>query len=314
ARSAGYRTVHEFSDLKIFEQQIGAVLSESGPVFADLKITSGGPQERDYTRLHGPHVHKAFRDALAADANGGTKRRDPNDGIAFAGILVLLATGVHTMPASAQASDYPRRAITFMVGFAPGGGIDTFARVVAQELTEQTGISVVIENRAGAASHITAKAGAGAAPDGDELLFTVHSFAINQTLYKNPGHATEDLRPVVFVAIDSLALAVHAANPALSLPDFLQAGKTVSFNFGFGGSSARIAAEYVFNVLAKANTTGVPFQSGAPALNALLGRHVDIITAPVAEVYPQIEQGAVRALAVPGPRRGAAPRPAPPPA
>jgi len=67
ARSAGYRTVHEFSDLKIFEQQIGAVLSESGPVFADLKITSGGPQERDYTRLHGPHVRKAFRDALAAD-------------------------------------------------------------------------------------------------------------------------------------------------------------------------------------------------------------------------------------------------------
>jgi len=53
----------------------------------------------------------------------------------------------------------------------------------------------------------------------------------------------------------------------------------------------------VFNVLAKANATGVPFQSGAPALNALLGRHVDIIMAPVAEAHPQIEQGAVRALA-----------------
>ncbi|HSV24014.1 MAG TPA: tripartite tricarboxylate transporter substrate binding protein [Xanthobacteraceae bacterium] len=233
-------------------------------------------------------------------------RRFPYHSIAVAGILVLLAMGFHTMPASAQASDYPRRAITFMVGFAPGGGIDTFARVVAQELTEQTGISVVIENRAGAASNIAAKAVAGAAPDGYTLLFTGNSFAINQTLYKNPGYATEDLRPVVFVAIDSLALAVHAANPARSLPDFLQAGKTISFNFGFGGSSARIAAEYVFNVLAKANTTGVPFQSGAPALNALLGRHVDIITAPIAEVYPQIEQGAVRALAVTGPRRAAA--------
>jgi tripartite-type tricarboxylate transporter receptor subunit TctC len=62
----------------------------------------------------------------------------------------------------------------------------------------------------------------------------------------------------------------------------------------------------VFNVLAKANATGVPFQSGAPALNALLGKHVDIITAPVAEVHPQVEQGAVRALAVTGPRRVAA--------
>jgi tripartite-type tricarboxylate transporter receptor subunit TctC len=114
------------------------------------------------------------------------------------------------------------------------------------------------------------------------------------------------LRPVVFVAIDSQTLAVNASRPARSLPEFLQAGKTAPFNFGFGGSSARIAAEYVFNVLAKAHATGVPFQSGAPALNALLGKHVDIVMAPVAEVHPQIQQGAVRALAVTGPRRAGA--------
>ena len=66
ARSAGYRAVHEFSDVKIFEQQVGALLAEPGPVFADLKITSSGPQERDYARIHGPHVRQAFRDALAA--------------------------------------------------------------------------------------------------------------------------------------------------------------------------------------------------------------------------------------------------------
>jgi sulfopyruvate decarboxylase subunit beta len=66
ARAAGYRGVHEFSDLRVFEQRIGAVLAEEGPVFADLKIVADGPQEREYTRLHGPHVRKAFRDALAA--------------------------------------------------------------------------------------------------------------------------------------------------------------------------------------------------------------------------------------------------------
>src|SRR5258708_3650093 len=212
------------------------------------------------------------------------------DGIAAAAVA-MMAT-FPAAPASAQAADYPRRPITFIVGFAPGGGIDTFARVVAQELTEQAGFAVVIENRAGAASNIAAKTVAGAAPDGYTLLFTGNSYAINQTLYKNPGYATEDLRPVVFVAIDSQALAVHAANPARTLPEFLETGKTAPFNYGFGGSSARIGAEYVFNVLAKANATGVPFQSGAPALNALLGRHVDIIMAPVAEAHPQIEQGA----------------------
>lgn len=227
-------------------------------------------------------------------------------GLAAVAVAAIATSELPAATAYAQAPDYPRRAITFIVGFAPGGGIDTFARVVAQELTEQAGFSVVIENRAGAASNIAAKAVAGAAPDGYTLLFTGNSYAINQTLYKNPGYATADLRPVVFVAIDSMALAVHAANPARSLPQFLEAGRAAPFNFGFGGSSARIIAEYVFNVLAKANATGVPFQSGAPALNALLGRHVDIVAAPVAELYPQIEQGAVRALAATGPHRAAA--------
>jgi tripartite-type tricarboxylate transporter receptor subunit TctC len=226
--------------------------------------------------------------------------------LAVTGFAALLGLALHAAPAQAQANsqgaDYPSRSITFIVGFAPGGGIDTFARVVAQELNE-AGFSIVIENRAGAASNIAAKAVAGATPDGYTLLFTGNSYAINQTFYRNPGYATEDLRPVVFVAIDSQALAVYAANQARSLPEFLQARKTAAFNFGFGGSSARIGAEYVFKVLVKADATGVPFQSGAPALNALLGKHVDIIMAPVAEVHPQIEQGAVRALAVTGPRR-----------
>jgi tripartite-type tricarboxylate transporter receptor subunit TctC len=164
----------------------------------------------------------------------------------------------------------------------------------------------VIENRPGAASNIAAKAVAASPPDGHTLLFTGNSYAINQTFYKNPGYATADLRPVVFVAIDSQGLAVTAANPARTLPEFLQAAKAKPFTFGYGGSSARIVAEYVFKVLAKANGTGVPFQSGAPALNALLGGHVDILAGPVAEVHPQVEQGAARVLAVTGPRRAGA--------
>jgi thiamine pyrophosphate-dependent acetolactate synthase large subunit-like protein len=64
ARAAGHRNVHEFSDLKIFEQRVGAVLEEEGPVFVTLKIIASGPRERDYSRLHGVHVRKAFREAL----------------------------------------------------------------------------------------------------------------------------------------------------------------------------------------------------------------------------------------------------------
>jgi tripartite-type tricarboxylate transporter receptor subunit TctC len=145
-------------------------------------------------------------------------------------------------PARAQAPEYPNGKITFIVGFAPGGGIDTFARVIAQGLGEQFGYSIVIENRPGAASNIAAKAVAAAPPDGHTVLFTGNSYAINQTFYKNPGYATADLRPVAFVAIDSQGLAVNAANPARTLPEFLQAAKAKPFAFGYGGSSARIVA------------------------------------------------------------------------
>jgi uncharacterized protein YceH (UPF0502 family) len=66
AKAAGYRNVYEFSDLQNFEQQVGAVLAEDGPVFVHLRIERCGPQERDYNRIHGPEVRQAFKDALAA--------------------------------------------------------------------------------------------------------------------------------------------------------------------------------------------------------------------------------------------------------
>jgi tripartite-type tricarboxylate transporter receptor subunit TctC len=224
----------------------------------------------------------------------------------FAGTLVGLALLSALASAPSAAQTYPDRRITFLVGFAPGGGIDTFARVIAQALTDRYGWQIVVENRPGAASNIAAKLVSGATPDGYTLLATGNSYAINQTLYRNPGYATEDIVPVAIVALDQQSLAVNADNPARSLKDFLAASQTKPFTFGYGGSSARIAAEFIFRVSAKSNGTGVPFQSGAPALSALLGHHVDINVGPVAEVTPQIRQGAVRALAVTGPRRAEA--------
>src|SRR3977135_4269111 len=88
------------------------------------------------------------------------------------------------------------------------------------------------------------------------------------------------------------------AIPLKTLSEFVAAHKDKPFNFGFGGSSARIGSEYVLKVLLKTKATGVPFQSGAPALNALLGNHVDIIAGPIAEIYPHVLQGNKRALAV----------------
>ena len=208
--------------------------------------------------------------------------------------------------AHAEAADYPARKLTFVVGFAAGGGVDTMARIVAQGLAEQFGYQIVIENRPGAASNIAAKAVASAAPDGYTFLFTGNSLAINQTLYKNLNYSIDELRAVAIAAIDSHGLAVNAERPFRTLAEFLDASHDKAFNIGYGGSSARIVAEYVFKVLAKTPAVAVPFQSGLPAINALLGNHVDIVAGPVAEIYPQVQQGALRALAVTGPRRAQA--------
>ncbi len=205
--------------------------------------------------------------------------------------------------ALAQTTDYPNRKITMVVGFAPGGGVDVLARVVAQELTDSAGHQIVVENRPGAGSNIAARAVAGAAPDGYTVLFTGNSHAINQTIYKNAGYATGDLRPIAIAAMDSQALAVNAGNPARAMSAFLDTAKTKPPSFGFGGSSSRIIADYVLRVLAKTQAVPVPFQSGAPAINALLGNHVDIISAPIAELVPHIQQNSLRALAVTGSKR-----------
>src|SRR4051794_7297057 len=163
--------------------------------------------------------------------------------IAFAAALVATVIG------AARAQDYPNRKITFIVGFAPGGGIDTFARVLAQGLTEQVGYQIVIENRPGAASNIAARAVANAPPDGYTVLVTGNSLAINQTYYKNAGYSISELAPIAFSARDSMAIAVRAESSARTLGEFVAAAKKTPISFGFGGSSARIASEYVFKVL-----------------------------------------------------------------
>src|SRR3974390_464645 len=111
--------------------------------------------------------------------------------------------------AQAETADYPARRLTFVVGFAPGGGIDTMARIVAQGLTEQFGYQIVVENRPGAASNIAAKAVASATADGYTLLFTGNSLAINQTFYRNLNYSIDELKAVAIVAIDSHGLAVN---------------------------------------------------------------------------------------------------------
>jgi tripartite-type tricarboxylate transporter receptor subunit TctC len=211
----------------------------------------------------------------------------------------LMLAAVHQQHAAAQ--DYPARNITVVVAFAAGGFADGIARLIGQRLTERLGQTVVVENRGGAGGNIAAKLVAGAAPDGYTLLVTTTGLAINETLSKNKGFAASDLKAVAVVGSTPEVLAVHPSNPAKDLQEFLKAaqGKTVSFGTAGVGTGSHIAAEYFFKALGKVQAVHVPFQGGAPAINAAVGNHVEVLAASLAGgLAPQINSGALKGLAV----------------
>lgn len=236
---------------------------------------------------------------------GSALRKRPAIAAMFAALFATLAVTAFPASVFAQAS-YPQRKVTFIVGFAPGGGIDVFARMLAQELGGQSGYQIVVENRPGSASNIAAQIVATAPPDGYTLLVTGNSFAINQTMSKDLTYSVSQLRAVAFPARDSHALAVNADSSAHSLAEFIAMAKGKPISAAVGGSSSHIVADYVLKVRAGLQEASVPFQSGQPAMNALLGHQVDILAGPVSEVFAQLKAGRVRALAVSGPRRALA--------
>lgn len=219
---------------------------------------------------------------------------------AFAVVACAFAAG----PAAAQS--YPARDITFVVAFAPGGVADTVARMVGQGLGAKLGKTVVVENRGGAGGNIAAAAVARAAPDGYTLLVTTTALAINETLRANKGFAATDFKTVAIVASSPEALITAAANPANNLAEFLKAAKGKSINFGTAGvgSGSHIAAEYFFKEIAKIEAVHVPFQGGAPAMNATIGNQIDLLATTLGGgAAAQIGAGKVKGLAVASAKR-----------
>ena len=205
------------------------------------------------------------------------------------------------------AEQYPARAITFVVAYAPGGVADAIARIVGQDVGRQLGQTVVVENRGGAGGNLAARAVSKSQADGYTVLVTTTSAAINETLYKNKGYETRDLTPVAIVASTPDVIAVHASNPASSLADFIKTGKQKGVTFGTAGtgSPSFVGATYFFKILAKIDATHVPFQGGAPAVNAAAGNSIDAIAISLPSVAPQIEHGTLKGLGVAAPKRSA---------
>ncbi|MGN6572888.1 MAG: Bug family tripartite tricarboxylate transporter substrate binding protein [Pseudolabrys sp.] len=220
--------------------------------------------------------------------------------------LAVTLAAFATMPA--RADTYPSSKITLIVAFAPGGVADTLARLIGQGLSDRLHEPVVVENRGGAGGNIAAGIVARAQADGYTLLVTTTALAINATLHEQNPFKPEDFVTVAIAASSPEALVTSPDNPAKDLADLVRMAKERPVTFGSAGvgSGSHVEAEYFLKELAHVNATHVPFQGGAPAINATLGRQIDLLATTLGgAAAAQIKAGKLKGLGIAADKRAA---------
>jgi tripartite-type tricarboxylate transporter receptor subunit TctC len=208
----------------------------------------------------------------------------------------------------AVAQNFPSHTVTLTVGFAPGGGTDTAARIVAQKLTENLGQTVVVENRAGAGGNIAAQQIATAAPDGYTIsLSSVGPLSVSPAMYKDLAYDPKrDIAPITMGMVFPNVFVVNSAVPAKTLAEFVALAKSKPGDLTYAssgiGSAGHLAGE-LFKQRAGIDMIHVPYKGGGPAMTDLLGGRVTMYPAVPSTALPHVESGKLRALALTGPNR-----------
>jgi tripartite-type tricarboxylate transporter receptor subunit TctC len=221
---------------------------------------------------------------------------------------LLAAALVLASPAS-RAQTWPSRPITLIIPFAAGGSNDLVGRAIGKKLTEAWGQPVVVENRAGAGGLIGTAAVAAAPADGYTLLLVSPTFTISPAIRKSmPFDTVKDFTPVAFIARSPLLVTASNQLPVQSAGElFAQArnkpGQITYASAGLG-SINQISTELIA-LSAGARFMHIPYKGGAPALNDLVGGHVDIFVSSLPQVLELVRSGQARALAVTSARRAA---------
>jgi tripartite-type tricarboxylate transporter receptor subunit TctC len=219
---------------------------------------------------------------------------------------VFLAAFVLASPA-ARAQTYPSKTITLIVPFSAGGSNDIVARAIGKELTRAWGQPVIAENRPGAGGVIGAAVVATAPPDGYTLLLVSSTFTINAAIRKTiPFDSIKDFTPVAFVARSPLLVTASNKLAVKSAKDLLALARSkpgqITYASSGLGSINQISAELIA-LSAGVRLTHIPYKGGAPALNDLLGGHVDIYVSSLPQVLQLAQSGQANALAVTSAKR-----------
>ena len=217
-------------------------------------------------------------------------------------LAVALAVSVAIWPSSAAAQQ-PGRLITIIVPYTPGNNTpDILARMIGQELQRLWGQAVVIENKPGASGNIGTQAAAHAVPDGHTLLMVTPAFAQNVGLFKNlPYDPVKSFAPIIQVAEVFIALAVHPSVPASSTREFIGHVKArpgrLNYSSPGHGSPHHLSME-LFKLVTRIDIKHVPYRGTAPALQDLVGGHVDAMFLPLPVSLPLARENKIRLLAV----------------
>ena len=212
---------------------------------------------------------------------------------------------VGAMQAVAQA--YPQRPVRVLVGLAPGGGTDTYARLISQKLTETMGQQFIVDNRPGAGGNVAGEMAARATPDGHTLWVATPTSVINPHLFSTLHYdVLRDFAPVVQLVNSQFVLSVRASVPIHSVKELIaqakaQPGKLQYASSGVG-SSNHLAGE-LFKSLAGIDLAHVPYKGAGPAISALLAGEVGIVFSSSASIIGHANAGRVRILGVTGPKR-----------
>jgi tripartite-type tricarboxylate transporter receptor subunit TctC len=223
-------------------------------------------------------------------------------------LLGALALAPLSLPAFGQAR-WPDRPLRIVVPFAPGSFTDVSARLLAQELTEQLGQQVIVENRAGAGGTLGAQSVVRSAPDGLTLLLTDNSLAISPGLYPNlPFDPVRDLQQVSRIADSPSLLMVRNGLGPRTLAELVallkQKPGEISFGSGGQGSSAHLAMELLLNVT-DTRALHVPFRGVAAAITEVIGGRVDMVIASLASGVAHVRGGTLVGMTVSGDTRSA---------
>jgi tripartite-type tricarboxylate transporter receptor subunit TctC len=217
-------------------------------------------------------------------------------------ILILALAGGAWSPGTVDAQErYPIRPIRLVVPFAPGGGADISARLIAQKLTERFSQQVVADNRPGAGGNIGAELVLKAPPDGYTLLLVSSSYGANPALYKLSFDPVTAFEPITLVSQQPFILAINLGVPAKSAREFIayakaHPGKLNYLSSGTGGIQ-HLATE-LFKSMAGVDIVHVPYKGGSSGLNDLLAGQVHMEFGTVLSTMPIVRNGQLRALAV----------------